>query len=264
MSVPELMSTDDAVHVQSAVMDVDGKADIEVEKSGGAMDIESDTLLDSAMSLASLCPNLELEMLKKLVSCTANVEEAAQVALLGPQEANAFIDHHTQLALHKDSLRANLAACGVDMDELAAHAQNAEVPVDCAFEMALAQVGAAAAASLFRHLYSQLTASACAVLVAAEGGGVKGYRAAAALALRHKVWQCRNKEQLYHKRYTRERSEAAMQRWVCRQVMQKAAACPKKRGTLGLMPSITTVQLLKRRQRQQADGPRRLRSCGKK
>merc|ERR1719343_1967113 len=116
------------------------------------------------------------------------------------------------------------------MDELAANALAARVPVDCAFEMALGQVGAAAAVLQFPHLCENLTAAACAVLVAAEGGGAQGYRVAATLALRHKVWQCRNKERLYHTKYTRERSEAALHRWVLPPSRAKKCGLPEEEG----------------------------------
>jgi len=191
-----------------------------------AVNSESDVHMDSAMTLASLCPDLELEALKKLVSCTSNVEQAAQVALLGRQEVEAFIN----LSIQQNSLRQCLAARGVDMDELAANAKAARVPVECAMEMALGRVGAAAAALQFPHLYENLTAAACAVLVAAEGGGPQGYRAAAILALRHKVWQCRNKERLYHRKYNKERSEAALQRWILTPSYAKSCGLPEEEG----------------------------------
>merc|ERR1712176_704015 len=170
------------------------------------------------------------ETLKKLVSCTTSLEEAAQVALLGQQDADAFINHHTNLSFQKESMRQNLAARGVDMDELVARSQEAQVPVDCALEMALGQIGAAAAASQFPHLYQKRTAASCAVLVAAEGGGKQGYRVAAILALRHKVWQCRNKERLYHTKYTQKRSEAALQRWVLPPSRAKKCGLPEEEG----------------------------------
>jgi len=99
-----------------------------------------------------------------------------------------------------------------EAEQLAAAAEAAKVPVPVAMELAEARLGAAVAVSQFPHLAGNLNRAALSVLVAAEGGGEAGYRVAATLALRHKVWQCRNKERFY-KSYTKEQSEAAMRRW---------------------------------------------------
>jgi hypothetical protein len=217
MSAPEVMLSHDAVQLESAAMDNERptkKQKIDTEQE------------EPVVTLASLCPDLKLETLKKLLSCTTNVEEAAQIALSGQQVAEAFIN----TSLQKEVRRQELAPRGVDVDELAANSKEARVPFECVLEMAMGQIGAFAAALQFPHLYQNLTAAACAVLVAAEGDRKRGYRAAAILALRHKVWQCRNKERLYHKKYTRERSEAALQRWVLTPSHAKKCGLPEEEG----------------------------------
>eukprot|EP00670_Eutreptiella_braarudii_P027513 CAMPEP_0174375290 /NCGR_PEP_ID=MMETSP0811_2-20130205/114028_1 /TAXON_ID=73025 ORGANISM="Eutreptiella gymnastica-like, Strain CCMP1594" /NCGR_SAMPLE_ID=MMETSP0811_2 /ASSEMBLY_ACC=CAM_ASM_000667 /LENGTH=681 /DNA_ID=CAMNT_0015525363 /DNA_START=17 /DNA_END=2062 /DNA_ORIENTATION=+ len=113
--------------------------------------------------------------------------------------------------------------------ELVAAAEAAHVPPAVAVELAAAQLGAAVAVSQFPHLAADLDRAALTVLVAAEGGGDDGYRVAATLALRHKVWQCRNKERFYHG-YTQERSEAAMRRWVISPGVAEKFGLPAEEG----------------------------------
>ena len=134
---------------------------------------------------------------------TEETEEAAQ-------PAQPAADPATAATLAADAeMAARLMA---EDEQLVAAAVAAEVPPEVAMELARSRRGAAAAVSQFPHLAASLNRAALTVLVAAEGGVDDGYRVAATLALRYKVWQCRNKERVYHS-YTKEKSEAAMQRW---------------------------------------------------
>jgi len=207
--------------------DATRRASTKSDADSAAADVcgESDATLSQAMELAQLFPDLEFEMLRDLVVHANSVEHAAELAATGPAVAIEFL----RKCVEETALRAALDAQGVDMDQLVANAKAANVPPRCAIEMALGQVGAGVAASQFPHLASHLSASALAVLMAAEGGGVAGYRAAATLALRNKVWQCRNKERVYH-RYTREQSEAALRRWELPPTVAAQCGLPQEAG----------------------------------
>jgi len=219
--IPKRMKTMPMEDVtESAIVDADCKAtdtdankdvmaDERVDLAPQAAD---DAMADEATELAQCFPDFDLEVLKELIASAGGVEQAAAIAAMGP-----------------DAACAHLRARSVDADQLAAHAKAAKVPVHCAMEMAAGQIGAAAAVMQFPHLAQHLSASALAVLVAAEGGGVEGYRAAATLALRHKVWQCRNKEKVYHS-YTREKSEAALRRWELPPAVAEKCGLPREAG----------------------------------
>jgi len=186
---------------------------------------EDDGEMHMLLTLAPLFPDLDLDMLRDLIDLTGGVQQAAQFAPLRQADAAALIGRMAEEAV----TRRALADRGVDVDQLIANARDANVPPPCAIEMALGLIGAAAAAMQFPHLASDLSAAALGVLVAAEGGGEDGYRVAATLALRHKVWQCRNKEQVYHN-YTREQSEAALRRWKLPPHVAESCGLPKQEG----------------------------------
>lgn len=148
------------------------------------------------------------EELAEGVAADVDMVDAVDVKMAAPEAAPSAGAAAVQLAADAE-MAARLA---VEDEQLAAAAEAAQVPAPVAMELAHARLGAAVAVSQFPHLAANLNRAALSVLVAAEGGGDDGYRIAATLALRHKVWQCRNKERVYHS-YTKEQSEAAMRRW---------------------------------------------------